>query len=75
MFDRPLIEARGLGRAGAIEPFSLTVHEGEVVGLAGLLGSGRTEIARLLFGADHMRHGRDHGERFAGCRYARRARP
>jgi simple sugar transport system ATP-binding protein len=53
VFDRPLVEARELGRAGAIEPFSLTVHEGEVVGLAGLLGSGRTEIARLLFGADH----------------------
>ncbi|WP_246610066.1 sugar ABC transporter ATP-binding protein [Nonomuraea rhizosphaerae] len=52
-FGSPLVEARGLGRAGAIEPFSLTIHEGEVVGLAGLLGSGRTEIARLLFGADH----------------------
>ncbi|MER7366537.1 sugar ABC transporter ATP-binding protein, partial [Nonomuraea wenchangensis] len=46
-FDRPLVEARGLGRSGAIEPFSLTIHEGEVVGLAGLLGSGRTEVARL----------------------------
>ncbi|MFI9589737.1 sugar ABC transporter ATP-binding protein [Nonomuraea sp. NPDC052265] len=53
VFDRPLVEARGLGRAGAVEPFSLTIHEGEVVGLAGLLGSGRTEVARLLFGADH----------------------
>ncbi|RCG30505.1 sugar ABC transporter ATP-binding protein [Sphaerisporangium album] len=49
----PLVEARDLGRAGAIEPFTLTIHEGEVVGLAGLLGSGRTELARLLFGADH----------------------
>ncbi|TDE43064.1 sugar ABC transporter ATP-binding protein [Nonomuraea mesophila] len=57
VFDRPLVEARELGRAGAIEPFSLTVHEGEVVGLAGLLGSGRTEIARLLFGADHASTG------------------
>ncbi|MEU4513017.1 sugar ABC transporter ATP-binding protein [Nonomuraea wenchangensis] len=56
-FDRPLVEARGLGRAGAIEPFSLTIHEGEVVGLAGLLGSGRTEVARLLFGADHAGSG------------------
>nr|WP_090773515.1 sugar ABC transporter ATP-binding protein [Nonomuraea maritima] len=56
-FDRPLVEARGVGRTGAVEPFTLTVHEGEVVGLAGLLGSGRTEIARLLFGADHASTG------------------
>jgi monosaccharide-transporting ATPase len=49
----PFLEARELGRSGAVEPFTLTIHEGEVVGLAGLLGSGRTEIARLLFGADH----------------------
>ncbi|GAB2927724.1 sugar ABC transporter ATP-binding protein [Nonomuraea fastidiosa] len=55
--ERPLVEARDLGRTGAIEPFSLTIHEGEVVGLAGLLGSGRTEIARLLFGADHASTG------------------
>jgi simple sugar transport system ATP-binding protein len=59
-FDRPLVEARGLGRAGAIEPFSMTIHEGEVVGLAGLLGSGRTEVARLLFGADHAATGSIH---------------
>jgi simple sugar transport system ATP-binding protein len=57
VFDRPLVEARELGRAGAIEPFTLAIHEGEVVGLAGLLGSGRTEIARLLFGADHATAG------------------
>jgi len=46
------LETKGLGRKGAIEPFDLRIHNGEVVGLAGLLGSGRTEIARLLFGID-----------------------
>ncbi|MET7946397.1 sugar ABC transporter ATP-binding protein [Micromonospora sp. NPDC005324] len=48
----PLVAVSNFGRAGAVEPFSLTIHAGEVVGLAGLLGSGRTEVARLLFGAD-----------------------
>ncbi|KGE17410.1 sugar ABC transporter ATP-binding protein [Paenibacillus wynnii] len=47
-----LLTASGLGRKGSIEPFDLTLHKGEVVGLAGLLGSGRTEVARLFFGAD-----------------------
>ena len=54
----PVLDADGFGRTGAIAPFSLTIHKGEVVGLAGLLGSGRTEMARLLFGADKADHGR-----------------
>lgn len=41
---------RGLGRRDSVAPFDLTVHEGEVIGLAGLLGSGRTETADVLFG-------------------------
>ncbi|TPQ22139.1 sugar ABC transporter ATP-binding protein [Streptomyces sporangiiformans] len=47
-----LVQADGLGRTGGIAPFDLEIKKGEVLGLAGLLGSGRTELARLLFGAD-----------------------
>ena len=52
-----LLEARGLGRKGAVEPLDLDVRKGEVLGLAGLLGSGRTELARLLFGIDRATSG------------------
>ena len=50
--ETAFVLASKLGRKGAVEPFSLPIGEGEVVGLAGLLGSGRTEIARLLGGID-----------------------
>jgi monosaccharide-transporting ATPase len=45
-----IIEAEGLGKLGMIKPFDIKLRKGEVFGLAGLLGSGRTEIAELLFG-------------------------
>jgi len=47
-----LLEAKGLGRAGSLEPFDIELYANEVVGIAGLLGSGRTEMANLLFGID-----------------------
>ena len=47
------VVAQGLGRKRTIKPFDLTLRAGEVVGLAGLLGSGRTETAKLIFGAIH----------------------
>lgn len=50
--DDTVLSARGLARKGVLQPVDLTIRRGEVVGLAGLLGSGRTETARLLFGAD-----------------------
>jgi galactofuranose transport system ATP-binding protein len=46
------VEFRSVGKAGRVHPFSLSLHAGEVVGVAGLLGSGRTEMARLMFGVD-----------------------
>jgi simple sugar transport system ATP-binding protein len=48
----PVLRALALGRRGTIEPIDLDLYEGEVVGVAGLLGSGRTELARLIYGAD-----------------------
>jgi monosaccharide-transporting ATPase len=54
----PVLDARGLHRRGALAPADLALHVGEVTGLGGLLGSGRTETARLLFGIDR----RDGGE-------------
>ena len=56
--DAPRLAAQALGRRGAVHGLDFAVRGGEVVGLAGLLGSGRTEAARLLFGADRADHGR-----------------
>jgi ABC-type sugar transport system ATPase subunit len=52
------LSVRGLARAGSLDDISFDIHAGEIVGLAGLVGSGRTEVARAIFGAD----ARDAGE-------------
>lgn len=53
-----VLSVRGLGRRGRIRPVDLEIRAGEVLGFAGLLGSGRTELARLLFGIDRADSGR-----------------
>ncbi len=52
-----LLHAKGIGRRGKIQPMDLELKPGEVLGLGGLLGSGRTETARLLFGIDRTDSG------------------
>ncbi len=47
-----LVRYDGYGKKRSVQPFSLTIHKGEVIGVAGLLGSGRTEMARAMFGID-----------------------
>ncbi|MCW2977131.1 MAG: transporter related protein [Actinomycetia bacterium] len=49
-----VVEVRGLTRGRALEDISFSIRAGEIVGLAGLVGSGRTEVARAIFGADRL---------------------
>src|SRR2546425_608646 len=53
----PFLSASGLGRRGSVRDVDLQVTCGESLGIGGLLGSGRTEIARLLFGIDQLSGG------------------
>lgn len=54
---RPVLEVDGVGRAGEFADVSFTLHEGEVLGLTGLLGAGRTELALALFGMAPLDNG------------------
>ncbi|TKR24232.1 sugar ABC transporter ATP-binding protein [Cellulomonas hominis] len=69
--ETPLLTAVGLGKDGSVQPFDLALYPGEIVGVAGLLGSGRSEVARLLTGADRP----DHGEMAVHGTPVRRATP
>lgn len=53
----PILEVRGLTRPGRVEEISFVLHRGEVLGIGGLLGAGRSELVRLIFGADPMETG------------------
>lgn len=52
-----VMSAQGLGRGTAVQDVSLELRAGEIFGIAGLVGSGRTELVRLLFGADRADRG------------------
>lgn len=53
-----MLEVEGLGIDGSVEDISLSVDEGEMLGFAGLLGSGRTETAEMIFGVTTPQHGK-----------------
>jgi ribose transport system ATP-binding protein len=52
-----VLEVKGLTDGRRLQPCSFQLHRGEVLGIAGLVGSGRTELARLIYGADRKRAG------------------
>jgi ribose transport system ATP-binding protein len=54
----PLLELQGVSTGTGVRDVDLKIHEGEIVGLAGLMGSGRSELARAVFGIDRLDRGR-----------------
>ncbi len=52
-----VLRVQGLNRAGVLRDIELCLHQGEILSLAGLVGSGRTELARAIFGADRLDSG------------------
>lgn len=55
--DRVILEAKHVSETGIVRDVNITVREGEIVGMFGLMGSGRTEFARMLFGVDPYKEG------------------
>jgi monosaccharide-transporting ATPase len=55
--DEVVLAAEGLSHKGTIKPFDFTIHKGEVVGVTGLLGSGRSEMVRCVYGVDKAQSG------------------
>ena len=55
--DQAVLVVRGVSQPGIVRDINLDVRAGEVVGISGLMGSGRTELARILFGLDPMERG------------------
>lgn len=55
--EEVLLEARGLSTRGVVKNINFAIKHGEVLGIFGLMGAGRTELARILFGLDHVHSG------------------
>ena len=54
-----MLKAEGLSHKGTVKPFDFEIHKGEVVGVTGLLGSGRSEMVRCIYGADKAQTGKE----------------
>jgi ribose transport system ATP-binding protein len=68
---RPILTLKNVCRSPILSSISLTVFTGEILGVAGLVGAGRTELARVVFGADSL----DHGEIYFNGKRLKKARP
>jgi len=66
-----VLAVRGLSRSGVVEDVSFDVHKGEILGIAGLVGAGRTELVRMIFGCDQA----DAGEISIGGQRIKRLSP
>ncbi|MFA7229245.1 MAG: sugar ABC transporter ATP-binding protein [Melioribacteraceae bacterium] len=58
MIGEEILRVENLSRKGSLKNINFSLHRGEILGIAGLLGSGRTELARALFGADKINSGK-----------------